>query len=124
MRLVFACELIDDVAQLSCCCDDPAEMNCDKTADCDQHSPAMAKDCCEISYQAVDRSIIGKTNGIQNADPRVLLLDAPQPPPGVLPPDSLKVKIAYSTSIKPTHSHILSATSGKTTYLRTLRLRI
>lgn len=133
MRTVFACTLIDGVIQFSCCCDEPGEMNCDNyaknnaknKADCDNHSPALAKECCDISYQAVSTSINANTVGIYITDARILNLDAPQPPPGVV----LNNSFAHSTPLTSNAGYtilsgIQSAKAGKSTYLHTLRLRI
>ncbi len=137
MRTVFACELIDGVLQFSCCCDEPGEMNCDKHADnnshnntnnnanCDNHSPALAKECCDISYHAVSTSINANTVGIHATGVRTLMLDAPQPPPGAVFNNSFAHSIFVTSNIAYTIiSDIQSAKAGKSTYLRTLRLRI
>jgi len=134
MRTVFACEFIDGVVQLSCCCDEPGEINCDNytknNGDCDNHSSALATSslenkCCDVSYQAVSTSINTNTVGIQTADARIQNLDAPQPPPGAV----FNHFLADSTSITGNAAYtiisdIQSAKAGKSTYLHTLRLRI
>jgi len=129
MRTVFACELIEGVVQFSCCCDELGEMNCDNysdnNADCDNHSPALAKKCCDVFYQVVNTLISASAYGIQTADFRVKNLDAPQPPPEVVFNNTLSESTSATGNVSYTIiSDLQSAKAGKLTYLHTLRLRI
>ncbi|MBD3610395.1 MAG: hypothetical protein HUJ30_07570 [Gammaproteobacteria bacterium] len=82
-QMVFACELMDGKAHSACCCSDAGDMSigCEQGGGCQESaagSLVSASNCCQVSYEPVSSVYSIAT---EHHAQKVLLSNAPQPPP-------------------------------------------
>ena len=122
IQSVFACNHMDGMIQVTCCCEGSEAMGCDMGGGgCDANEAIPVSGCCEVTdvYQPViDAVALPGSHSFQ-----LLMLDAPQPPPALLSSlfsYDLGLNLQASPYLNPSPPWRL----GTKTYLLTNRLRI
>ncbi len=121
---LFACNLMDNGPQTSCCCDEDMSNGCPMGGGCTTSDDGVFSGCCDTST-VVDAGLQDLTISDSNHSKQVQSLDAPQPPPVLILTTHLllpltqvnnNIPINYFTRPEPT--------SGTSTYQITNRFRI
>ncbi|ADE14803.1 conserved hypothetical protein [Nitrosococcus halophilus Nc 4] len=117
---IFACPFMDDKPRFVCCCGQPVADGCEMKGGCGASESHTGTDCCQVS--------VAQLAGLHAPSPAssqllVMLLDGPQPPPGILPPAAIVVALPRLLLTAPPIPPFSSGFPGTRTYLFTRRLR-
>jgi len=123
IQAAFACEKIDERVQFKSDCMqmDNSSKSCAELQDCiGDADMTMSENCCDNTHHVVAnvRNITHDTS-LDN----ILLLDGPQPPPAILPPN-FNIQASFSTSFQRLVLVQQNQFSASDTYLKTQRFRI
>jgi len=121
---LFACDLMDNGAQTSCCCDDDMSNGCPMGGGCETSDNGVLSGCCDTST-VIDSGLQELVLSDSNHSKQVLSLNAAQPPPAIILITHLflpETRFNYITAIEP--STLSESTSGIAIFQITNRFRI
>jgi len=120
---LFACDLMDNGPQTTCCCDEDMSKGCSMGGGCDTSDNNITSGCCDVS--------IDVNTGLQDVatathfSKQILSLDAPQPPPAIIISNEFLLPVSNNPvtfAVRDYSQHVPS--SGSLIYLVTSRFRI
>ncbi len=121
VQAVFACDLMEDPVQSSCCCELQMDKGCASGGGCGGDNTASQGDCCQVIASAptaesatstlVSKAVLNKSD-IQHPKSTSTLLTLPEPFHLARP------------SVPAVGSYRVPWLTGKDTYLVTLRFRV
>ncbi|VAW98828.1 hypothetical protein MNBD_GAMMA22-1338 [hydrothermal vent metagenome] len=121
---LFACDLMDNGVQTSCCCDDDISNGCQMGGGCEALDNGVLSGCCDTST-VIDTGIQELALGDSNHNKQVLSLDTSQYFPEIILITQLFLSETRTNSKIATKPYTFSkSTSGIATYQITNRFRI